>query len=250
MKANTPTKPELCRRLQVGFTLIELLVVIAIIAILAAMLLPALSQAKDKAKRTQCTSNMRQITIAHKLYTDDHEGVYVMHGRTGGDLQNWFYGTNPNVTYWPDVFRSEGYLKDIHIFECPSVTFWTNKLAIGMNYPEIGKWLSGTVKEAEVRNPTDTVVFADTQAIQNPLESNPDKWIPANDTLGGREWVCILFRTPNVGATYNTLPQRPVNRHSGTCNLGFLDGHAEIGRASQIGMQYPLGDSRAKWDKL
>src|SRR6185436_5033460 len=56
-----------------GFTLIELLVVIAVVSILAALLLPALSQAKEKGKSIRCISNLRQLAIAATLYADDHE---------------------------------------------------------------------------------------------------------------------------------------------------------------------------------
>ena len=71
--APAPVRPRGVR----GFTLIELLVVIAIIAILAAMLLPALSKAKQKAKAIQCINNMRQLGIANRLYMDDNNGELV-----------------------------------------------------------------------------------------------------------------------------------------------------------------------------
>ena len=141
-----------------GFTLIELLVVIAIIAILAAILFPVFTRAKENARKTVCLSNLKQIGMALKMYDRDNNDYGPLNGKAGhsrqvGDCISLYYANitdSPNpMTYDPNAPRRylqfgllRRYVKNMGVFYCPNVFNLGHKPYITPEFRQVGYWMN------------------------------------------------------------------------------------------------------------
>jgi prepilin-type N-terminal cleavage/methylation domain-containing protein len=209
-----------------GFTLIELLVVIAIIAILAAMLLPALSSAKDKARTTQCLSNARQIGVATFLYTGDYKECYPFginfSDATWSDPSAWHIMILP---YTGSTSNSAS-----RVFACPAegppqlqgVTFPNGKYLFQFDYCANEYIFRATSKNTE---PLRTTGIANTALT---LMVTEKEWDSPRYMPDAGEWVNWLqaWNTPGFPGSKNYLASG-LQRHGKTLPvLTAADGHA------------------------
>ena len=215
------------RRSHKGFTLIELLVVIAIIAILAGMLLPALSKAKSKAKSIACINNLKQTGLAMILYSDENEGSIPR-----GNGHPWFL---VYMDYMPEGGREDDF-SGIRIYKCPSypnrdpkkkqvITYVINAWKFSSHTDMTGSEQVGPSKITAFQEPSNTIHIGDNSAgtwrptvtgIRDAVTNLNDVWAPNH--LPYNQQTMRLSNDRRIAA----------QRHNQGANFVLLDGHAEF----------------------
>jgi prepilin-type N-terminal cleavage/methylation domain-containing protein/prepilin-type processing-associated H-X9-DG protein len=240
-----------------GFTLIELLVVIAIIAILAAMLLPALTKARQKAQGIGCLSNLKQLQYAWTMYTDDHADKLVPNGDGGAD--GWVAGwlkTPQDATNVILLMSPHGYLwpynKSLGIYKCPAdassqrigIRDYPRVRSVSMNGNMNGNsWYTDIIKNKffTFRKSSEILRPAPAQAFVF-LDEHPED-------IDDGYFLVFLDRKGLWG-------NAPANYHNGACGFSFADGHAETKKwhdpdsLSKHVVANPKGPNDVPWVQL
>ena len=214
-----------------AFTLVELLVVIAVIAILAALLLPALARSRGSAWRAECASNLRQLGFACELYWDDSGGgcfQWYSGPTTNGDLY-WFGWLGNGAEGQRPVDLSAGvlfpYVAASNVRLCPALNYRLSQFKLKANVPVCSYGYNATLSASgpvaslnisRVSRPTELALFADAAQV-NDFQTPASR---ANPML--EEWYYLDNPTNYASASYYAHDHF---RHSQRANVAFCDGH-------------------------
>jgi prepilin-type N-terminal cleavage/methylation domain-containing protein/prepilin-type processing-associated H-X9-DG protein len=249
-----------------AFTLIELLVVIAIIAILAAMVLPALSRAKQQAQGVQCLSNQKQLALAWKMYCDDNQGRFpanIDESNETNDLANppfpgWCFGqlswaannTANTNTYLIRNSECGPYLKNqVDIFKCPA-DIW-NCIEGAASMPRVRSvsmngYIGQEADEITSAGGCNMTDWGGAGAGYRAYEKesqvvNPSPamlWLTLDENADSINDAFFMFSMTRPG-----FDDGPAAYHSGAGSFSFADGHAEIHKWRQLQYFPPVTQS-------